>query len=164
MSLEESIAELTKALNRNSDLLEGLTAKAKGSVSAKEAASDEKPASTRGKAKEEEKAPRGRGRAAKAPSAAEMKAAGEKFVDVTDDDEYAERRKLLRAIVDYFKTEKFTTIEEGDRALALQLLELAKAGDLDPDDVQAGVDSLSGEEEKDDEKPSRGRGRRSDDV
>lgn len=158
MSLEEHLSTLTAALHRNSDLLEGLTAKAKAgagsaaTTEAKKGDADEKPA--RG----------GRKPAAtkeKAPTVAEMKDLATSYLDVTDEDEYNDRRALLRAVVDHFGAEKFTTIDSKDRLIAFKLIQTAADGEnVDPDDIAGAIKDLGGSSEED-SKSSR---RRSDDI
>lgn len=162
MSLEERMSALTAALERNSDLLEGLTAKAKAGAAAASEKGDDKPA--RGKDKDDDKPARGRGKATKekAPTIAEMKKLAEDYLDVTDEDEYNERRTLIRAIVDHFGAEKFTAIDSKDRLVASKLVEAASAGEnVDPEDIAGAIDDLDGGSNEEAEKPSR---RRSDDI
>ncbi|MFC3724468.1 hypothetical protein [Neoaquamicrobium sediminum] len=162
MSLEERLDALTTALNRNSDLLEGLTAKAKAGAAAAADKGDDKPA--RGKDKDDDKPARGKGKATKekAPTVAEMKKLAEDYLDVSDEDEYNERRTLIRAIVDHFGAEKFTAIESKDRLVASKLVSMAADGEnVDPEDIAGAIEELDGGSNDEAEKPSR---RRSDDI
>lgn len=129
VSLEAKIEALTDALKENTELLKALTAKAKANVSAEPKAStktddgDEKPASrstSRG---------RGRPKKDKAPTAAEVKKATEAFLDVEDEDEYAERRKIIKKLIAKYGAAKMTEIEEGKRASALSDMEAYCNGD-----------------------------------
>jgi len=132
MALEDEIKALTAALNRNSDLLEGLTAKA---AAAKASAPADKP-----KDAEPEEAPRGRGRPPKdaaadkpkpkkAPTDKEMADATVEFLEVDDDDEHEARRALVKAIVAKHGVKKMSEIPEADRQKALDALTAYKAGE-----------------------------------
>lgn len=138
MALEEEIRALTAALNRNSDLLEGLTAKAnaaKGAEPAKKAVETEKDESATAKKVEAEpaaeKKPRGRPKAEKAPSEADMVAATKKFLDVEAEDEYNARRDFVRKIVDKYGVQKMSQIAEDKRAAALESLDNYTRGEAD---------------------------------
>lgn len=150
MSLEENLEVLTAALNRNSDLLEGLTAKAKAGVAASTGGKTEKA----DKADAEEEKPRRTRKPVadkkeKAPTVAEMKKAAEAFLDVDGEDEYNDRRALVRAIADYFEAGKFTEIDAKDRALASKLLAMAADGEnIDADSIQDAVDEIEGGDAK----------------
>jgi len=168
MSLEAALAAHTTALEantaailRHNEILEGLKAGKQSAVQAPK--SDEKAAPEK-----DEEAPK-RTRAAKAdkvpkekaPSVAEMKDAATKYLDVADEDEYNERRAVVRAITDHFKAAKFTEIETGDRLMASKLLEMAASGEnFDKDDIDGMIAELTGTEKP--EKPARSR--RDDDV
>ena len=132
VSLEAKIEALTDALKENTELLKALTAKAKANVSAEPKAStkadddddgEEKPASR--------STSRGRGRLKrdKAPTAAEVKKATEAFLDVEDEDEYAERRKIIKKLIAKYGAAKMTEIEESKRASALSDMEAYCNGD-----------------------------------
>ena len=127
VSLEAKIEALTDALKENSELLKALTAKAKANVSAEPKAStktddgDEKPASR--------STSRGRPKKDKAPTAAEVKKATEAFLDVEDEDEYAERRKIIKKLIAKYGAAKMTEIEESKRASALSDMEAYCNGD-----------------------------------
>lgn len=148
MPLEENIEALTKALNRNSDLLEGLTAKAQSAVEG----------GSKGKSDDEDEKPKGRGRkpaAAKKeknPTIAEMKKEAETYLDVEEEDEYNERRQVVRAVADFYDAAKFTEIAAKDRLTAVKIIKMAAAGEnVDPEDIQAAVDDIEeggGEESK----------------
>jgi hypothetical protein len=136
MALEDQIVALTAALNRNSDLLEGLTAKAKQGAAAattesapKAVAKDEgeeAPKRTRAAAKPAEDKP---AKAVKAPTPADMADATQKFLDVEDEDEYTARRDLVKLIVAHFGAAKMSEIPENGRQQALDALAAYKAGD-----------------------------------
>lgn len=173
MSLETLLTGLTEALNANTavvakhnEILAGLKANKQTSVTApakddekadaetKPAKSEDKPARTRASSKD--KAPK-----EKAPSVAEMKDAATKYLDVPDEDEYSERRAVVRAITDHFGAAKFTEIETGDRLLASKLLAMAASGEnFDADNIPGMIVEITGVEPA--EKPSRSR--RDDDV
>jgi len=135
MALEDEIKALTAALNRNSDLLEGLTAKAAAGAAAKTSAPAEKP-----KDVEVEDAPRGRGRppkeaaaekpkAKRAPTEKEMADATVEFLEVDDDDEHDARRALVKRIIASHGVKKMSEIPEAERQKALDALTAYKAGD-----------------------------------
>ena len=146
MSLEDKIDTLTKALDRNSDLLEILTAKAKASSETKPipAAATEPP-----KAAAAEEAPkRGRpakaaaekpAKAAKVPTPAEMSKATTDFLEVDAEDEYNARRDLVKKILGHFESKKMSEIAEADRQKALDMLSAYKAGD-DPFEDEGGAE------------------------
>lgn len=132
MSVEAALKELTDAVKENSDLLRGLTSKAKS------AKAEESKRSARDDDGEEDPKPRGRGRPAgstkkaKVPSAADMKKAAETYLKeaADDEEEYEERRNKIKSIIKKFGAPKFTEILEEDRAEALDLLK----GDAEDDD------------------------------
>lgn len=148
MSLEDKIETLTAVLNRNSDLLEGITAAAKNNMKTVEAA---KPVAE--KAEDGEKPTRGRKPAAekavKAPTVKEVTEKTQEFLKVDSDDEYENRRNFVKKIVAKFGAPKMSELEEGDRKAALDYLVAYAAGD------ETDLD------EDEDEKPAR---RRDDDV
>ena len=135
MALEDEIKALTAAMNRNSDLLEGLTAKAAAGAAAKTSTVADKP-----KDADPEEAPRGRGRppkeaaadkpkAKKAPTEKEMADATVEFLEVDDDDEHDARRALVKAIIAKHGVKKMSEIAEADRQKALDALTAYKAGE-----------------------------------
>ena len=136
MALEEEIRALTAALNRNSDLLEGLTAKAnaaKGAEPVKKAEVEKTEAPAK-KAEAEapaEKKTRGRPKAEKAPSEADMVAATKKFLDVEAEDEYNARRDFVRKLVEKHGVQKMSQIAEDKRAVALEALDNYTRGEPD---------------------------------
>lgn len=143
MSLEDLLKENTAALNRNSDLLEGITNAAKANLKNSTATPKdevEKPAS-KPRAKATDKP-------AKAPTVKEVTDQTKEFLEVDSDDEYNERRAFVKKIVGKFGAEKMSELEEGDRRAALDYLVAYKAGDATDLD------------EEEDEKPRR----RDDDV
>lgn len=134
MALEDDIKALTAAMNRNSDLLEGLTNRASAGAAAKAAAEPEK-AEPKG-----EDAPRGRGRPPKetaadkpkpkkAPTEKEMADATVEFLEVDDDEEHDARRTLIKAIVAKHGVKKMSEIPEAERQQALDALTAYKAGE-----------------------------------
>lgn len=172
MSLEAALAAHTTALEantaailRHNEILEGLKAgkqtavqapKSDDKVDAKDAPAKDEEAPKRTRASSKDKAPK-----EKAPSVAEMKDAATKYLDVADEDEYNERRAVVRAITDHFKAAKFTEIETGDRLMASKLLEMAASGEnFDKDDIEGMIAELTGTEKP--EKPARSR--RDDDL
>jgi len=114
MSLEAALAEHTSALKENTELLRVLTGKASAGVAAASASNSNKGDGAADKPT--------RARKAKAPSAADMKAAAEKYLDVQNEDQYATRRANLKSIVEKFGAPKFTEIPEEKRQDALDLL------------------------------------------
>ena len=131
MALEDKIEALTAAMNRNSDLLEGLTAKAAAGaakVTNNAAASDsEKPADApkRGRPAKEETAPK----KAKVPTPEEMATATKDFLEVEDEDEYKNRRALVKRIIGKHQVAKMSEIAAEQRQGALDALAAYKAGD-----------------------------------
>lgn len=160
MSLEAKIDALTAAITENNDLLRGLTAKASGGAASAKA---EAPAKEDKADKAEKPATRAaKPKAEKTPSVADMKKVAEDYLDVTDEDEYNERRGLIRAIVDHFGAEKFTAIEKDDRLVAKKLVEAAAAGEnVDVEDIAGAIESLDGGEDATEKPAAR---RRNDDV
>ena len=137
MGIETEMAALTAALNRNSDLLEILTSKAKPAIESKAA---EKAAAPVEKASEKtapvEDAPKPRAtrgaaklKAEKTPAEKDMADATVKFLEVDGDEEYEARRGLVKKIVAKFGVKKMSEIAEGERKGALDMLEAYKAGD-----------------------------------
>lgn len=143
MSIEEALAGLTKALERNSDLLESLTNKAKTAAAkaeeqpkAEEKADDaptKRTRTTAGAAENSDAAPTKRTRATakseKVPTEAQMAEATKEFCDVEPEDEYEERRALVKKILAHFGVEKMSHIEPESRNEALGMLEAYKNGD-----------------------------------
>lgn len=139
MALEDKIDALTAALNRNSDLLEGLTAKAAAGAKAAATAAASTPAAAESDKTEE--APRGRGRPpkaaaepekpkkVKAPTPEDMAAKTKEFLDVEDEDEYSARRDLVKKIIAKHGVSKMSEIEEDKRQAALDALVAHKAGE-----------------------------------
>ncbi|HDZ73516.1 MAG TPA: hypothetical protein ENH55_12255 [Aurantimonas coralicida] len=141
-NLEAEIVKLREAVEENTSFLKSMTAKASSS----KPAGEDKDTADKGNA-DEKPATRGRGKGTtakkdKAPTVAEMKTIGEAFLDVKDEDEYAERRKVLSAIADHFEAERFTAIDSANRLVARDLITLATAGDLDIDDIAGAIESL----------------------
>lgn len=147
MSIEAQMSELTEAVKENSELLKILTSSARKGLD--EQATTKPATRSRAAAKaddETESKPRTtRSRTAKpkVPTATEVRKQTEEFLNVTDEDEYAARRKIVKSIVDKYDAPKMTELAEEDRAAALA--DLAKAlkereegdqgGDEDDDDV-----------------------------
>lgn len=140
MAIEEEMKALTTALNRNSDLLERITASAKAKLDGGDTKPAGKPAAGGTKAADEE-APKPR--VARAPKEkpllpADMSKATTDFLEVEDEAEYADRRAFVKKIITKFGADKMSTIEESDRAAALAYITAYKAGDatdLDEDDI-----------------------------
>lgn len=139
MSLEEALATLTKAVEKNNELLAVLTSKAKGSAPAPDskAKSDDSgeadpPARGRGR-------PPGSANKPKAPSAADMKKAVTEFLEKAgdDDEEYNSRKAVVKKIIAKFEATKFTEFPEEHRVEALKILAKAEettGGDSGEDD------------------------------
>jgi hypothetical protein len=152
MSLEQRLDALTAALEANTALLAIITERGKanvGAASATKANTDEnedKPATTRStKPSDKDSKPATTRKPAKEkiPSAADMKAQAEAYLNVEDEDEYQGRRTNVRAITDYCGGETFSKLEGDARLTASKLLAYAaKADDFDPEDVQSTVDHL----------------------
>lgn len=156
MSIEQALSDLTAALKENSALLSALSAKAKAGVAAAEK-------SDSAKGNGDDKPARGRGKPAKekTPTVAEMKDLATSYLDVTDEEEYNDRRTLLRAVVDHFGAEKFTSIENKDRLIAFKLIQMASDGEnVDPEDIEGAIKELGGSSDED----GKGSRRRSDDI
>ncbi len=147
MALEEQLAALTAALNRNSDLLEGLTAKAAAAQATKAAEKPvekaaEKPAESPKKEEAEPAKKRGRpAKSEKAPSEADMVAATKKFLDVEAEDEYNARRDFVKSLVKKHGVDKMSQIAEDKRAAALESLDNFTRGE--PDDEGQEEDDLA---------------------
>ncbi|ERP95743.1 hypothetical protein Q669_29685 [Labrenzia sp. C1B10] len=169
MSIEKALADVTEALNRNSDLIEKLLSSAgKGAATGSTTKKDE--------GEESAKAGKGRGRPAGAKASTTKKPSGraisdkkmqdtaKKFLDVDSDEIYDERREVIAAIVDHFGAEKFSAIEKDDRQSALDLLELAEKDSFDCDDVQGMIDSLGGGSDEEEEEAPKARRRSNDDL
>lgn len=140
MSLEQAMVDLAAALNRNSDLLEVLTSKAKSATAPKTEEptkpvekAEEPVKRTRAKAEEapkaEEPVKRTRAKAEKAPTEAQMVEATKTFLDVEEEDEFQDRRSLVKKIVGHYGVDKMSQIAEESRQEALNMLEAYKAGD-----------------------------------
>ena len=154
MALEDELKALTAALNRNSDLLEGLTAKAKANVDKvatkpkaeepeeelapkRTAKAEEAPVKRRAAMDEEEAAPPKRTRAASAKAEPKKKPITEaemieivtKFGDVESDEEYDARRDFIKKVVAKFDVKSMRQIPEDQRQKAVDMLEAFKAGD-----------------------------------
>lgn len=177
MSLEERLEALTEALKENTAHLAIITATAAAKTSAAATADKGKADDKADKGKSAEKAdkPATRTRASKPakeklPSAADMKAQAEAYLNVEDEDEYQERRDIVKAITEYCGGGTFSKLEGDNRLTAHKLLTYAaKADDFDPEDVQSTVDHLisTGElpdPEEASEKPAKNTRRRNDDV
>jgi hypothetical protein len=125
MSIEAALAELTAAINRNSDLLETITTTAaKNLAKGADAPADKAPAKAPATTKAPTKAPA----KVKIPTAPEMAKATTDFLEVEDEDEYAKRRALIKAIVTKHEVKKMSEIAEGDRQTALDAIAAYKAG------------------------------------
>ena len=147
MSIEAQLSELTEAVKENSELLKILTSSARKGLD--EQATTKPATRSRAAAKaddETESKPRTtRSRTAKpkVPTATEVRKQTEEFLNVTDEDEYAARRKIVKSIVDKYDAPKMTELAEEDRAAALADLANAlkereegdQGGDEDDDDV-----------------------------
>lgn len=157
MSLEAAMAKLAEAVDENNRLLSILTSKAETGLKdagkaatskpsradADDGEAEEKPA-RRGRAAadadegepEEKPARRGRGRPAAAaadkPKKVTVKAvteAAEAFLEVDDDEEYEDRRRIVKKLIKHFDVKALAEVAEEDRPLVLKALETAKAGD-----------------------------------
>lgn len=145
MSLEQALAANTAALIENNALLSGLNAKAAAGKAAQAVAvTDSTPTrAVKADTKTDSKA----AKAPKAPSNAEMKTFADAFVNVTDEDEYNERRAVLKAIVTFFHAPKFSELAEKDRLMAKKIVELSRAGEpVNLEDLQETIDELEGVE------------------
>lgn len=124
MSLETAIAALTEALTENSELLRGLTAKAKTGTADAGKTRDEG---------DEEKPKRTRAAATTKPKAVTAKELGAKtsaFLEVENEDEYERRKAIVKKIVTKYDATKMSEIEDADdRQKANDLLEAAIAGE-----------------------------------
>lgn len=141
MSLEDRISALTEAITKNNELLSTLISKAQAKVEAsapKAAKVEVEVEETKVKADDAEEAPRRRGRkpkAAKIPSVADMKDAAKAYLDAADDeDDYKQRRAVIKKIVEKFGVERFTEIAEEHRAEALAMLNGEGDGDGEEED------------------------------
>ena len=146
-----SIEALTTALLDLTEEIRILTSASKKASAAATANTkpeeDEKPSRSRStKTKEDDKpATRSRSTKVKVPTVKEISEATKAFLDVDDQDEYEDRKNVIKGIVKHFDAPKMSEIADADRALALRALEAAKAGD-NWEDV---LDGDSGKEEED---------------
>ena len=149
--LEKQLSENTDALRENTEMVKQHTELLiKLTSQGKEVQKGE--ASTKADSDAEKPAKRGRPKKEKAPTIAEMKKIGTEYVDVEDEDEYNERRTLVRAIAEYFEVEKFSEIASKDRLTAKKIIEAAASGEnVDPDDLEGFIEELGGS--GDDEAP-----------
>lgn len=122
MSIESQLAEVAEALRENSELLRGLTAKAKTSDTGRSSgSSDSDEKETRSRKPRETKV--------KAPTAKELGTMTTSFLDVSDEDDYNSRKSIIKKILDKFNAEKMSLIdEEKDRIEAAALLQVAIDG------------------------------------
>lgn len=122
MSLEKAVEELAEAVRENNELLRGMTAKAKAATGG-----------TTSKAKDEDGETKPKTTRASKPKAVSSKEISDKtkeFLDVSDDDEYEERKLIVKKIVKKYGVEKVSEIESADdRTEAMALLLIAIAGD-----------------------------------
>lgn len=144
MSLEDKISALVAALQENTDVQKAVLATIQGAKAGGTAPADkdtdkeaDKPKATR--------AARGSAKAAKPPSVKEIQDKTLAWIDVDDDAEYEERAALVVQIADHFGVKKMSEIGDDDRALAMQMLDAAIAGD----------DPFEGIAPKEEAKPSR---------
>jgi hypothetical protein len=141
MALEDELKALTAAVNRNSDLLEGLTAKANAAKSAPAADSEKATdAPKRGRpAKEAAEPPK----KAKVPTPEEMATATKNFLEVDDEDEYAARRALVKRIIAKHDVAKMSEIAADQRHGALDALTAYKAGEATAYDEKEEEDDIA---------------------
>lgn len=122
MSIEKILEELVDAVKENSELLRGMTAKAKGALDK---------ADTTGKAASGDTTEKKtRATKPKAVSSKEISDATKGYLDVSDDDEYESRKEIVKKIVGKYDVAKVSEIEDpADRIEAMGLLQIAIAGD-----------------------------------
>lgn len=133
MSIEAAIAELTAAVKENTEELRFLTSAARDGAAKNSARTTTKPA------EEAEKPTRSRSRSTKekVPTVKEISDATKSFLDVDDQNEYEDRKDIVKRIVEKFKAKKMSEIDDKNRAEAMRMLDVAKAGD-DPFDGEDG--------------------------
>lgn len=128
MSLEAAILELAAAVKENTEELKFLTSAARDG-----ATKNATRTSTKAVEEVEKAAPRSRAtsRAAKekVPTVKEISEATKAFLDVDDQNEYEERKDIVKRIVEKFKAKKMSEIDDKNRAEAMQMLDVARAGD-----------------------------------
>lgn len=137
--LEKAIEALTEAVNANTEMMKAMVARATGNIAAKAAQPEAKVPEAAKPAKTTKAA-----KTAKPVTPAELKKLATEFLDVTDEDEYANRRALIKAIATYFNAEKLSDVkDEADLADYKLLIETAMAGEnVDPDDIDGALASL----------------------
>ena len=141
MALEEEIARLNKNLERHNALLEQVLGNAEKNVKGGTAdtKADAPKADTKADTKADApKATRGRQVKEKAISPDDMAKATTDFLEVDDEDEYANRRAFVKKIITKYGAPKMSAIAEEDRKEALAYLDDYKAGnqtDLDEEDM-----------------------------
>lgn len=143
MSLEVKIEALTAAVEKNNELQTAVLAAISG-------AKRNEPVTSAGDGsksapEDKPKATRGRATKAKAPTVKEITEKTTAYLDVEDDTEYEERAALVVQITEHFGVKKMSEIADDDRALAIEMLDAAIAGD----------DPFEGIAPKEDEKPKR---------
>ena len=133
MSIEAAIAELTAAVKENTEELRFLTSAARDGATKNSARASTKPT------EEADKPARSRSRSTKekVPTVKEISEATKSFLDVDDQNEYEDRKDIVKRIVEKFKAKKMSEIDDKNRAEAMRMLDVAKAGD-DPFDGEDG--------------------------
>lgn len=135
MSIEKLLEDLTDAIRENTETQKTFLAAAKGRTSegGKAAVKDE----------DEEKPKRTRTAKVKVPTSKELGTKTSAFLEVEDEDEYENRKSIIKKIVSKFDAAKMSEIEEDNRLEAMELLDIAisgkdpfkKARSRDDDDV-----------------------------
>jgi hypothetical protein len=136
--LEQALADLTKTVTRNNDLLEALLKSGKKDAGSEKSAKTEpakdaaKPAETAKEGATESKGRKGKGKdadaAPKAPTVEDVHEVFSEFLGIDDQDERAKRKTFVKAILNELGAEKATLIPEESRAKAIQWVKDKLAG------------------------------------
>lgn len=138
MSLEAAILELVAAVKENTEELKFLTSAARDGATKNASRASTKPAEDGEKTSTRS---RGGSRSTKekVPSVKEISEATKAFLDVNEEDEYEDRKDIVKRIVEKFKAKKMSEIDDAHRAEAMRMLKIAQAGD-DPFEGEGGKD------------------------
>lgn len=132
MAIEEAMAALTAALNKNTAALESFKSANGGKASGGAAAADktaDKAAGTKAAG----------GNKKKGPTLEDIQEKFGAYMSVTDKAERAERKANCKKINDHFGVERATLLDPSDYAAALEMLAKFEAGE-DPFEDEGGED------------------------
>jgi hypothetical protein len=123
MSIETLLADVADALRENSELLRGLTSKAKAGT-----ADSGKTSRASDEGDEDKPSKRTRTTKPKVPTSKEIGTATSSWLEVDDEGEYNHRKNIIKKILEKFEAPKMSEIAEEDRAEAMALLQLGIDG------------------------------------